>query len=206
MRRSGLPAVPADEPDSDRDLFRICEGDCDDSDPEICPSAQESCNGVDDNCDGLVDEDALGVDTDQDGSRNACDNCPLDRNPSQADLDADDQGDACDLDDGLIFVLFQQPDYVDWQAEIGFASWNVYRGDLDRLKRDGPVSYTQDPVRVPLAATYCDLTTTSVADTDLPPGAAVHFLITGNDAGTGLEGSLGLDSSETERLNRFACP
>jgi hypothetical protein len=200
------PAVPSTELDSDRDSFRICEGDCDDADPDIHPAAPEVCNGVDDDCNGIVDEDALGEDTDRDGSSNACDNCRFDRNPSQADLDADGQGDACDLDDGLIYVLFQQRDHVGWQAEIGYASWNAYRGDLDRLKRDGPVAYTQDPARVPLAATYCDLTTTSVADTDPPPGSAVFFLITGNDAATGLESSLGVDSTGTERLNRFSCP
>ncbi len=31
------------------------DGDCDDGDPDIHPSAEETCNGLDDDCDGLVD-------------------------------------------------------------------------------------------------------------------------------------------------------
>ncbi|MEZ4340181.1 MAG: putative metal-binding motif-containing protein [Sandaracinaceae bacterium] len=34
-----------------------CGGDCDDSRPEIRPTATEQCNAIDDNCDGAVDED-----------------------------------------------------------------------------------------------------------------------------------------------------
>lgn len=32
-------------------------GDCDDSDPGISPTATEACNGTDDNCNGMADED-----------------------------------------------------------------------------------------------------------------------------------------------------
>jgi MYXO-CTERM domain-containing protein len=32
------------------------DGDCDDTDPDVSPIAEELCNGVDDNCDGVVDE------------------------------------------------------------------------------------------------------------------------------------------------------
>ncbi len=51
------------------------DGDCDDSNSEINPDAQEVCNGLDDDCDGLVDDDdpdvtgttAWYVDADGDG-------------------------------------------------------------------------------------------------------------------------------------------
>ncbi|MEQ1503097.1 MAG: putative metal-binding motif-containing protein [Myxococcota bacterium] len=33
--------------------------DCDDSDPERFPGADERCDGVDQDCDGAIDEDAL---------------------------------------------------------------------------------------------------------------------------------------------------
>ena len=29
----------------------------------------------------------------------------------------DDEGDICDLDDGMIYILFHQTDYVEWQEE-----------------------------------------------------------------------------------------
>ena len=100
--------------------------------------------------------------------RNACDNCPLLLNSGQSDIDTDGEGDACDLDDGWIYLLFNDPAFVEWQAESGFASWNCYRGDLAQLQADG-ISYTQDPARVPLAAKHCDLVVPSVADDDRPP-------------------------------------
>jgi hypothetical protein len=60
----------------------------------------ESCDGLDNDCDGSVDEGiAPGSqgDPDIDGVCNAGDNCPSVPNPSQADLDTDGTGDACDL-------------------------------------------------------------------------------------------------------------
>jgi hypothetical protein len=200
------PAVPPNEMDQDRDSFWICEGDCNDADRSISPAGVETCNAVDDDCNRLVDDDTLGEDTDRDRVHNLCDNCRVDPNLGQSDLDTDGDGDACDVDDGLIYIVFRQKGFVEWQAESGFSSWNSYRGDLAVLQRDGPLAYTQDPARVPLATRNCDLAVPLVADTDPPPDTAVFFLTTGNHSGTGIEGSLGVDSSGAERFNRFPCP
>jgi plastocyanin len=70
--------------------------DCNDANPAVHPGAAELCDGIDDNCNGQIDEDALGVDTDGDGVHNACDNCPIATNPTQANADGDAFGDACD--------------------------------------------------------------------------------------------------------------
>ncbi len=43
-------------PDGDGDGVRACEGDCDDTDPQIAPGRPERCNGEDDDCDLRVDE------------------------------------------------------------------------------------------------------------------------------------------------------
>jgi len=49
--------VPAGEMDGDGDGWRICEGDCNDSEAQINPGHEEvPGNGVDDDCDGLIDE------------------------------------------------------------------------------------------------------------------------------------------------------
>jgi hypothetical protein len=92
----GWPAIPPNEVDADGDGFRVCHNDCNDSNPSIRPNAVETCNGIDDDCSGQFDDDALGVDTDADGLRNACDNCRSAANPAQADSDGDAAGDACD--------------------------------------------------------------------------------------------------------------
>lgn len=42
--------------DGDGDGFTPDQGDCNDGDPAVHPSASEVCNGLDDDCDGLVDE------------------------------------------------------------------------------------------------------------------------------------------------------
>jgi hypothetical protein len=42
--------------DEDGDGYKPSEGDCDDNDSTVNPSAIETCNGRDDNCDGQIDE------------------------------------------------------------------------------------------------------------------------------------------------------
>ena len=143
------------------------------------------------------------ADTDGDQVGNACDNCFFSYNPDQRDLDHDGEGDLCDLDDGLILILYTDPDYIEWQVEAGFTSWNVYEGDLDVLKGTGV--YTQVPGSNPLAERHCGETVPWVDDFDNPPmGKTVFSLVTG--VANGVEGSLGQDSEGNERPNGSPCP
>jgi len=134
----GWPALPASETDGDVDGYSDCAGDCNDANPAIRPGATETCNAIDDDCDALVDEDALGQDTDADGVRNLCDNCPTAANPSQLDADSDARGNACDN-----CITTFNPDQADPDAD-GRGSVcdncplesNASQDDLD-LDRDG---------------------------------------------------------------------
>jgi N-acetylneuraminic acid mutarotase len=85
-----------DDPDLDGDGFNGCTTDCDDSRTSVHPGAIETCNTTDDDCNGLVDDDMEGLDSDNDGVHNACDNCRYAFNPSQADSDRDRVGNSCD--------------------------------------------------------------------------------------------------------------
>jgi hypothetical protein len=171
----------------------------------VCSSsALELCNGIDDDCDGLIDEDLMGVDSDDDGVANACDNCVTDFNWTQSDSDGDDVGDACDLNDGLIYARFATQTAFEWQAEAGWlAPWSVYRGDLDVLRQTGV--YTQVPGSNPIASRFCGLPLTSTLDPFEPPlGKTAFYLVTGfSELG---EGDLGEDSSDNVRPNDNPCP
>ena len=75
-----------------------------------------------------------------------------------ARADGDFQGDYCDTDDGLIYLLTDDPAYVQWDEEEGYAAWNLYRGDLTTLVDSG--LYTQSPGSNPLAGQECGLSDT----------------------------------------------
>jgi hypothetical protein len=142
-------------------------------------------------------------DDDGDGWTSCNDNCPDDVNPAQSDVDADHEGDVCDLDDGWIYLLPGPKTEVHWQAEAGFDGWNLYKGDLDVLRSTGV--YTQLPGSNDLAWRWCGLATPAASDPE-PPGAnrTAFYLVSGTSGG--VEGGLGADSSGTPRPNGNPCP
>jgi len=187
--------------DSDRDrVGDICD---------VCPlrsdpsQADADRDQVGDRCDNCPAEaNAAQGDLDRDGRGDACDNCVLDANEWQTDRNGDAEGDRCDLDDGAIVPFFSAPDLLEWQAEQGFATWNVYRGDLSVLRSTGV--YTQSSSS-PLALRACRLTIRSLLDHDTPPrGGAAFYLVTGS--ANGVEGDLGEDSAGRVRPNTRPCP
>jgi hypothetical protein len=142
-------------------------------------------------------------DTDGDGLSSCNDNCATVFNPSQSDVDADFEGDHCDLDDGHIYIRFSTAAQVAWQAEQGYTAWNLYRGDLAVLRATGV--YTQAPGSNALAARECGLAVPTAADAPPPgPGATAFFLVTGESGG--VEGGLGDDSAGTPRPHHNPCP
>lgn len=81
--------ISDDEADMDSDGWMICEGDCDDIEPEVNPAVSENCsNSIDDDCDGLIDSvdpDCICFDLDGDGYGDPGSSvCPF------AELDCDD--------------------------------------------------------------------------------------------------------------------
>jgi hypothetical protein len=176
--------------------------DCDDAAASVHPGAVEVCDGIDNDCNGLVDEGPSSEDGDGDAIHDLCDNCPLASNPAQSDFDHDGEGDACDLNDGLIFEWRADKSSVSWQAEQGPTSWNVYIGDLDVLKTTGV--YTQIAGSNALASRQCGVSTMMADDLAAPDVGKTSFsLVTGVTAG--VEGSLG-SSSAGPRANQNPCP
>src|SRR3989441_6259619 len=141
-------------------------------------------------------------DRDGDGAADWCDNCLTVPNPWQEDFDLDGEGDACDLDDGLILMDLPDPSQIDWQLETLFQSFNVYSGDLDVLRQSGV--YTQTPGSNPLAGKVCGVPGPRLAHATIPPpGRASFHLVTGSTAFG--ESTLGFDSLGQERPNTDPC-
>ena len=156
-----------------------------------------------DDCNLLVD-DGSDEDVDGDGVHAACDDCPASYNPAQGDLDHDGEGDICDVNDGLIFVYgTDDRNYIEWQAESGYTTWNSYRGSLAVLRATG--QYTQAPGSNQLAARDCGLSDPYAFDPPAPdPGEVAFSLVTGVTGG--IESDLGTNGSGVPRTNATPCP
>jgi len=178
---------------------------------------------VSDNCDFTPNPDQLNTDGDSLGD--VCDACPLDpindydrdglcldadncpsvANPDQADFNGDGQGDPCDSDDGQLFLElheYQNMTEFEWEAERGFGTYNLYRGDVEWLRSTG--EWTQDPLAVPGAAQQCNIVYPSADPFQPAVGQAIFYLANGNSAGS--ETTLGTDSTGEERANDHPCP
>ena len=94
-----------------------------------------------------------------------------------------------------------------WQDETVFSFFNLYRGDLARLREFG--EYTQEPTGPaggnPNADRFCGILANFENDNYLPNiGEVVYYFVTGESAG--IEFDLGVDSSGNPRVNLFPCP
>ena len=157
---------------------------------DLCENCLENYNPYQDDFEG-------------DGVGDVCDNCYDLSNPSQSDFDDDFEGDHCDLDDGLIYIVFRHRNKASWQEEVGYFSWNAYRGDLSVLFSTGV--YTQVPGSNDLAGRECGLMDPIWPGIGTPdPGETAFFLATGvNVQG---ESDLGTDSAGNPRPNTYPCP
>jgi hypothetical protein len=137
------------DPDADGDGYEATTADCDDTDPNVHPGADEICgDGIDQDCDGY---DMLCViDSDGDGIPDSEDTCPGTPNPDQADADGDGIGDVCDLDaDGDTYTS-ADGDCDDGDPNIHPEAIEIYGDGIDQncdgsdLPCDDPVAAVQD--------------------------------------------------------------
>ena len=158
----------------------------------------EQPDGVGDSCDNcVVVANAQQRDVDLDLSGDACDNCIATFNPAQTDFDGDLEGDSCDVDDGRIYVFFTELDVVEWHAETGFELWNVYQGQLARVRATGIIA--QSLAVDALAEQACGVEVTFDTAQNALPGRVTYSLVTGVDA-EGVEGDFGTGLNGAPRI------
>jgi hypothetical protein len=110
----------------------------------------------------------------------------------------------CDLDDSaLYFTRLTKGGAVEWQDEVTFDRFNLYRGSVARLLATG--EYTQDPGAEPEAASWCALPGNLQSDPRRPPASGANFYLV-SGAGAQGESSLGTRSDGSERANTRPCP
>ncbi|MFH1463328.1 MAG: MopE-related protein [Pseudomonadota bacterium] len=146
--------------DDDGDGWFSCGGDCDDTDPDVSPSAIEVPNGLDDDCDGETDEGANAPASDDDGDGVSeedgdCDDADGEVHPDatetldQRDEDCDGQTDEDTerYDDDGDGLSEEQGDCDDGDAAVHFGATELENGlddDCDGQVDEGSAAFDDD--------------------------------------------------------------
>lgn len=118
--------------------------------------------------------------------------------PGDPDRDGDGEPDACDVDDGWIFLEMADPGTIHYQREVLFGAYNIYRGEMTVLRTPPVSTYTRNPASTD-AARWCDETAGALTDSWSPPAGLIVFYVA---TGTTSEGETfpGHDSAGAPRI------
>jgi len=174
-----IGVLPQSDIDADNDGYTPSQGDCDDTDADIHPGAEEEPNGVDDDCDGTIDEGTDLYDDDGDGFTETDGDCDDDDDETypEAPEIADEIDNDCDgtIDEGTVFYDDDGDGYTETDGDCDDGDPAAYPNateapdgidnDCDGTVDEGTVAYDDDGDGYTENKGDCDDT-----DADINPG------------------------------------